>query len=175
MPGIIWCAHKTCLLSHRKGRDSAMINRAQCCTEHGINAEKLCTWHSQLKSCTATAALCCCLMSMCYWFFSIHILMEIWSTQCKPGHTPRSSFKRHRKLEYIAGKRSTHWSCVFSEHYWWGCRSCEHAAERLWQLASVMTGQTSLVDAVPDRYRNGFGRCHIHHGRLSCCEEILQQ
>jgi len=50
-------------------------------------------WHFLLKPCIATADLCCCLTLICCWCFSIHIVMEIWTVQWKPGHTPISSFK----------------------------------------------------------------------------------
>ena len=57
--------------------------------------------HFLLKQCAATADLYCCLISVRYWCFSIHIVMEICSVQCKPDHNPILSFKRQRKLLYI--------------------------------------------------------------------------
>jgi hypothetical protein len=131
--------------------------------------------HFLLKPCSATADLWCCLMSMCYWGFSIHTVMEFWSVQCKPGHTPTSSFKWQRKLLYILGRRPTHWRSVFPECCWWVQRSCKHTVDWLSWLGLLMGGQTSLVDAVPERYKDRFVRCHIHRNGLSCCEEILPQ
>jgi hypothetical protein len=76
-------------------------------------------WHFLLKPCAAIADLCCCLTSMCYWCFSIHNVMEIWSVQYKPGHTPISQFKRQRILLHIVGRRPTHWRSVFPKCCWW--------------------------------------------------------
>jgi hypothetical protein len=128
-------------------------------------------WHFLLKPSTATADLCRCLTSICYWCFSIHIVIEIWSVQYKPGHTPLSSFKRQRVLLYVVGRRPTHWRAVFPKCCWWVQRSCKHTAEWLSWLALLMVGQTSLVDVVPDRYKDRFVRCHIYRSGLSCREE----
>jgi hypothetical protein len=131
--------------------------------------------HFLLKPCAATADLCCCMTSMCYWCFSKHIVMEIWIVQFKPGHTCISSIKRQRILLHIVGRRPAHWKSVFLKHCWWFRRSCKHTAEWLSWLALLIAGQTSLVDAVPDRYKERFVRCHIHRSGLSCCEESVPQ
>lgn len=134
--GITWCTQKSayCLIAREETASRLIEHHAAVKMEY---IQKQCVhllWHFLLKPCAATADLCC-PTSTCYWCFSIHIVMEIWSLQYKPGHTPIPSFKRQRILLYIVGRRPKHWRSVFPKCCWWVWSSCKHTAEWLSWLA----------------------------------------